>query len=54
MTKENRNSSNVTISLSKENLKTLNDLCEAEHRKRCNQIIHMMKFYIEKNNLKIK
>jgi len=53
MQKQNSNSTNVTISLNKENLKILNELCKLEHRKRCNQIIHMMEFYIEKNNLKI-
>ena len=53
MKKGNSNSTNVTISLNKENLNLLNKLCELEHRKRCNQIIHMMEFYIEKNNLKI-
>ena len=54
MRKTNSSSTNVTISINKDNLKLLNTLCELEHRKRCNQIIHMMEFYIEKNNLKIK
>jgi len=54
MYKVSKNSTNVTISLNKENLKILNKLCELEHRKRCNQIIHMMKFYIENNNIEIK
>jgi len=47
------NSKNVTISLDNENLNLLNKLCKIEHRKRNNQIIHMMKFYIQKNNIKI-
>lgn len=54
MKNENRKSTNVTISLSKENLELLNKVCELEHRKRCNQIIHMMKFYIENNNIDLK
>ena len=54
MAKENKNSTNVTISLNREKLDVLNKLCDLEHRKRCNQIIHMMEFYIEKNNLDIK
>jgi len=53
MKKENSNSTNITISLNKNNLELLTKLCELEHRKRCNQIIHMMNFYIEKNNLDI-
>ena len=52
MIKQNNNYTNITISLNNENLKLLNELCKKEHRKRCNQIIHMMEFYIEKNNLK--
>jgi len=54
MTKNNSNSTNVTISFNKESLELLNKLCELEHRKRCNQIIHMMQYYIKKNNIKIK
>ncbi len=54
MIKNNCNSTNVTISLNKENLELLNKLCELEHRKRCNQIIHMMEFYIEKNKIDLK
>lgn len=38
---------NVTISLSKENKKTLDELASNENRKRSNQIIHMMEFYIK-------
>jgi len=49
----NGNSKNVTISLDSENLKILNKLCKIEHRKRNNQIIHMMNFYIKRNDLKI-
>ena len=54
MSKINSNSTNVTMSFNKENLDLLNKLCELEHRKRCNQIIHMMQYYIEKNNIEIK
>jgi len=54
MKNENNSSANITISLNKEKLHILNKLCELEHRKRCNQIIHMMEFYIDKNNLDVK
>jgi len=54
MSKNNSKSTNVTLSFNKENLELLNKLCELEHRKRCNQIIHMMQFYIEKNSIEIK
>ena len=37
----------MTISLTKEHMKTLKDLSEKEHRPYSNQIIHMMEFYIE-------
>jgi len=53
MIKKKNNYTNITISLPRENLKLLNKLCTKEHRKRGNQIIHMMEFYIEKNNLKL-
>jgi metal-responsive CopG/Arc/MetJ family transcriptional regulator len=38
---------NVTISLSEENIKKLDALAKKENRKRSNQIVHMMEFYIE-------
>jgi len=38
---------NVTISLSKEDKKKLDDLAAMENRKRSNQIVHMMEHYIE-------
>ena len=53
MREKNTTSMNVTISLNKDHLETLNKLCELEHRKRCNQIIHMMRFYIEQKSIKI-
>ena len=53
MRKKNSTSTNVTISFSPEILETLNKLCELEHRKRCNQIIHMMEFYIQQKNIQI-
>ena len=53
MKKQNNSTTNITISLKKENFDKLNKLCELEHRNRCNQIIHMMNFYIDKNELDI-
>jgi len=53
MTKKSKNRTNITLSFNKENLEILKKLCELEHRKRCNQIIHMMEYYIENNNLKL-
>jgi len=47
------NSSNITISFNKQSLEKLNKLCKIEHRKRGNQIIHMMEYYIQKNNINI-
>jgi len=43
----------MTISLTKEHMKTLKALSEKEHRPYSNQIIHMMEFYIE-NKDKVK
>lgn len=37
----------MTISLTKEHMKTLKDLSEKEHRPYSNQIIHMMEFYLQ-------
>ena len=53
MKKQTNNRTNITISFNKEKLEMLNKLCELEHRKRCNQIIHMMEYYIKKNDLKL-
>jgi len=44
---------NVTISLSNEDKKKLDDLATKENRKRSNQIVHMMEFYIN-NKVKVK
>ena len=44
---------NVTISLSKDDKKKLDDLANTENRKRSNQIVHMMELYLQyKDKLK--
>ena len=53
MKKKNSNTTNITLSLNNDYLNLLNQLCELENRKRGNQIIRIMKYYIKKNNLKI-
>ena len=39
--------SRMTISLTKEQIKTLKDISNKEHRPYSNQIVHMMEFYIK-------
>lgn len=38
---------NVTLSMSKEKKKKLDEIAKQENRKRSNQVIHMMEFYLE-------
>jgi len=44
----------MNISLTKEQMKTLKDLSEKEHRPYSNQIIHMMEFYLQHHKRKRK
>lgn len=41
----------VSISMTKKQLEKLDKIKEKEHRKRSEQIVHMMEFYLDHNSI---